>query len=488
MASSLSNWFAGACRMLRLTPFDTATEDGRSRERYRRIAWTSVSAATAKGSAMLAMLVSVPITLSYLGPERFGLWMVVTATVAMLHFADFGLSNGLLTAIAQAKGKDDVDTMQKVVANGLLMLVTMGLAIGLLFLAVHSLVRWERVFNVESPLAVSDSGTLVLVLVVCFIANLPVAVTQKIQLGLQRGYLGNAWETLGSLFGLAGAILAVKLEASLPWIALSMAGTPVLARTMNSLVFFGIQMPNLRPGPRHIDAGTIARLFRVGGLYFILQLAMIVGFQSDNIIIAHLLGAEAVAGYDIAFKLAMLPSMLISFVVIAQWPAYAEAAGRGDQQWIRNTFTRTLRNSLALGVVGASLYMIVGQEFIRIWAGPDVVPDRRLLVCLAIWSVLSVAGGAIAALLNGLHIIAFQAVNSTLMAIANVILSILLVPRVGPVGAALGSIVAYMVFTLVPCWVYIGRLFSRGALGDPTPATVSSVVAGSPGASGGEPG
>ena len=59
--------------LLRFTAFETATEEGRSRECHRHIAWTTVTAAAAKASAATAMLVSVPLTLGYLGPERFGL-------------------------------------------------------------------------------------------------------------------------------------------------------------------------------------------------------------------------------------------------------------------------------------------------------------------------------------------------------------------------------------------------------------------------------
>ena len=38
LASGLFNRAMAAVRVVRLTPFDTATEDGRSKERYRRAA------------------------------------------------------------------------------------------------------------------------------------------------------------------------------------------------------------------------------------------------------------------------------------------------------------------------------------------------------------------------------------------------------------------------------------------------------------------
>ena len=447
--------------MLQLTPFDTTTASGRAQERERRIAWTSVTAAGAKVAAALSMLISVPLTLNYLGAERFGMWMAISAVIAMLGFADLGLSNGVLNSVAQASGEDSDRKIKRIVSNGIFVLAIIGGAVLLLFLAIYPHVPWASFFNVSSAQAASEVAPVVLALVVCFAATLPLGTTQKVQLGLQRGYLANIWETLGSLLGLAAILVAIHREAGLQWIALSMAGVPVLFRAVNTLVFFGYQKRSLRPGLLDINLEIIRRLMRTGLLFFVLQLAVIVGFQSDNIVIARILGADAVAAYDVAMKLSTLPAMFIGFVVIAQWPAYGEAKSRGDMAWIRQTFRRTLRISTIVAIPFAALLYLAGDRIIVFWAGPAVEPPRGLLAGMAIWSVLMVLGSVIAALLNGLHVVRFQAINSALMAAANIALSILLVRQIGVIGAIFGTIIAYCIFTLLPCWYYIGRNILR---------------------------
>lgn len=443
--------------LLRLTPFDSDSEQGRSQERHRHIAWTTVTAACAKAAAAAAMLISVPLTLRYLGPERFGLWMAISAVISMLGFADFGLGNGLLNAVSHASGRGDRRSIHASVSNGFIMLAAIGGLILLLFLLAYRHVPWSSVFNVSSTTAAIESGPVVFVLVICFILTLPLGATQKIQLGLQQGYWGNLWETAGSLLGLLGIVVATQLEAGLQWIALSMAGVPVIFRAVNTLVFFAYQEKTLRPRIGHVDLAVVRRLVRTGFLFFVLQLAVIVGFQSDNIIIARILGVEAVAGYDVALKLSTLPAMFIGLVVVAQWPAYGEALTRGDTSWIRQTFGRTIQLSLFFAVPFALVLLIWGDSLIELWAGPEVIPSTALLVGMSIWSVLMVLGSVIAALLNGLHVVRFQAINSLLMATANIVLSIYLVRRIGVVGAIAGTILAYTLFTLLPCWYYIRR-------------------------------
>ena len=446
--------------LLRFTAFETATEEGRSQERHRHIAWTTVTAGAAKAAALAAMLISVPLTLGYLGPERFGLWMAISAVIAMLGFADFGLGNGIMNAVSHASGRNDKRAIHESVSNGFIMLAAIGGLILLIFLAVYPYVPWPSVFNVTSRTAALESGPVVLVLLICFIATLPLGATQKIQLGLQQGYWGNLWETVGSVLGLLGIIVAIQLQAGLPWIALSMAGVPLIFRALNTLVFFGCQERALRPSVSHFDFEVIRRLIRTGFLFFVLQLAVIVGFQSDNIIIARILGVEAVAGYDVALKLSTLPAMFIGLVVVAQWPAYGEALTRGDSDWIRRTFIRTIRLSLLFAVPFALVLFTWGDTVIRAWAGPEVVPSTALLAGMSIWSVMMVLGSVIGVLLNGLHVVRFQAINSLLMATANILLSIYLVGRIGVVGAIFGTISAYTIFTLLPCWYYIRRHIS----------------------------
>lgn len=457
--------------LLRFKAFDINTEEGRSQERHRHIAWTSVTAAAAKGAALVAMLISVPLTLGYLGPERFGLWMTVAAVIAMLSFADFGLGNGILNAVSHDSGRNDYENIHRSVSNGIVMLAGIGLVILVVFLAIYPHVPWPALFNVKTELAALESGPVVLVLVACFIATLPLAATHKIQLGLQQGYWGNLWEAVGSIVGLIGIVVATLLKAGLPWIALAMAGAPVVSRAVNTVVFFAYQETALRPRLAHFDISTIRRLMRAGVLFFALQLAVVVGFQSDNIIIARILGVEAVAGYDVALKLSTLPAVFIGLVVVAQWPAYGEASTRGDFDWIRRTFTRTLRLSLIFAVPFALILAAWGDTLIRIWAGPEVVPSRTLLIGISIWSVLLVIGNVISALLNGLHVVKFQAINALLMATANILLSIYLVSKIGVAGAILGTVSAYSVFTLLPSWYYIRRHISVFRCSEPNSQT-----------------
>ena len=101
----------------------------RGRARSRRATLTALTNLVAKLVTVGTSFATVPLTLHYLGDERFGLWMTISSLSALLAFADFGLGNGLLNAVAEASGRDDPAAIRRLVASAAAMLGTVALAL-----------------------------------------------------------------------------------------------------------------------------------------------------------------------------------------------------------------------------------------------------------------------------------------------------------------------------------------------------------------------
>lgn len=100
-------------RLLQLHPFDTATPEGRSAERYRRIAWSTVSSVLARSTAIAASFIAVPLVLGYLGDERYGMWLTISSLIAVLGPLDLGIGYGLMQTVSEASGRDDRDAARR---------------------------------------------------------------------------------------------------------------------------------------------------------------------------------------------------------------------------------------------------------------------------------------------------------------------------------------------------------------------------------------
>jgi len=450
----------GLAALLRVTPFDTSTAEGRAMERHRRVALTAAASVGAKSIGIATMLVSVPLTLGYLGAERYGVWMTLSSLVVLLGFADLGVGNGLLNAVAKAHGMGDQEAALRVVSSGFYVLLALAAALGTLFVSAYRWIPWQRVFNV-SPELLPEAGPAAAVLIGVFLVGMPLGVTSRVRNGCQEGFTNSLWSAAGSLLGLGGVLAAISLRAGLPWLVLAMSGGPLVATALNGFVLFGFRRPWLRPQWRHAGLLEARQLAQLGLLFLILQTAWVLIQASDNLILAQVYGPRAVAEYSVVARLFSVIPLALGMVLFPLWPAYGEAIAMRDVEWAQQTLVRSLAMVVLVSVPASAILGLLGKPIVHLWASRDITPTTALLLGLALWTVLSVAGSAVAMFLNGTGAIAFQAASASALVLVGVPLKVVLTMLVGISGVVWGSIAAYTVCSAIPMLVLVPRLLTR---------------------------
>ena len=461
MTNSLTLKFRQIRSFASFSSFDTSTEEGRSNERHRRIFLTAVASALAKVVSMATMLVSIPLTLHYLGTERFGLWMIISSVIAMLGFADLGIGNGLLNAISEANGKDDHAAIRRYISSAFVILSGIALVILLAFSLIYPFVPWAHFFNVKSPLAMQESGVSVAVFMLCFALNIPAGVVQRAQMGLQIGFVANLWQAGGSILGLIAVLLAIHFEMGLPWLVGAMAGVPVLMASLNGVLFFGKVRSDIRPDWTLVCREAMKKIAHTGFLFLVLQIAVSIAFASDNIVISRVLGAKAVTHYAVPEKLFSIIPMFLGIILMPLWPAYGEAIARGDGPWIKKIFARSLKISIAISTVLALALVFFANNILSIWIGHQVSPPFLLLLGMGIWRIFEGWGISVAVFLNGANIVRLQASLAILMAVTAIILKIILIGSIGVAGAVWATIIAYSIVIFAPLSFVLPKLLKR---------------------------
>ena len=445
-------------RVLRLKPFDVSTPEGRSRERYRRAALTTVTSVTAKGITAATSLITVRLTVHYLGTERYGLWMTITSIVAFLNFADLGIGNGLLQAIADARGRDDDESVHRYVSSAFFILSGVAAVLLGIFAVAYPFIPWPRVFNVSSALAGREAGPAVIVFLMCFLLNMPLDVVQKIQNGYQEGFVMNFWTAVGSITGLAGLLIAVHFRGGLPWLIFSILGGQVAGVLANWIVEFGWTRPSLLPGFACWDRSSARTIMGTGIMFFFLQACGAFTIPLDNIVLTQILGPDAVTQFAVPMRLFILLSTVAAMFVIPLWPAYGEALARGDIEWVRSTFNHSLGYSIAaFGPVALGLAAF-GKLIVRIWVGTQVHPSYPLLLGMAVWTILSVGGSAVFMFLCGVNKLKLLVVVAIFQAAGNVVLKIFMARAFGISGVIWAAVL------VTACGLAITIAYARGRL------------------------
>lgn len=453
-------------RLLRLRPFDTTTLEGRSAERYRRIAWSTALSSVARFVGLATSFVSVPLVVGYLGSERYGMWLTMSSLVAALGPLDLGIGLGLLTVVSDAYGRDDREAARRAISTAAAMLTTIAALAVVVFGIAYFFIPWARVFNVATPTAISEAGPAVAVLFGAFALGLPLGIVGQVQLAHQSGYISSAWAIAGNVGSFIALVAIIVLHGSLPLLVLALTCVGLLAAALNGWFLFRRQRPWLMPRLRDVNLRAAKPLLRTGSFFVVLQLAGLAAYQLDNFVIAQIMGAGAVPEYAIPAKLFTLAPTFLSFALMPLWPAYRESMARGDGAWVRRTLRRSIILAALFNIPSSLVLVVAGPFLLHLWVGSAVHPTLLLLVGFGTWTIMNTLNGPFAMLLNGANVVGFQAVCSVLMAIANVTISILLVQRIGVSGAVYGSVISQGVLVMIPSIWYVRRLLRRLPTGE----------------------
>lgn len=428
-------------------------------ERMRRVLATAASSVLARGLSIVVALVTVPLSLSYLGAAQYGLWATVTSFVGMLAFADLGVGYGVMNAISSAAARDDRRAITAAISNGLMILTIAGATLLLVFLLLYPFVPWARALGVDEPGVEPVVATSMLVLIALFALQIPSVLLQRLQYGLQKGYLNGIVQVGGALLGLALILAAIHFDLGLVGLVAVFMLAPLLA----TLAAGGVMLrkdPTLRPRIDLLDKGEVASLLKTGAMFFVLQLLVSLAFASDNLILAHGSGVDAVASYSVHQKLFSPVQAMISFVMTPLWPAYRDAITRGDVAWVRRTLARSIL-VLAAGALAACLLLMWQSPYLmELWLKGKVDADLGLALAMCVWIPIESVRLALAMFMNGAGILKDQVYITAVFVVLCVTLKIVLTDWMGAAGLQYAMVIAWV--ATAPGYYLILRRWNPG--------------------------
>jgi O-antigen/teichoic acid export membrane protein len=420
-----------------------------SNSRSARILKAVFSAGAARLLTSGVSLLTLPLAVPYLGAERFGVWATITTTAVWINLLDLGVAGTLTNHISRAYALDDRQAARRYFTNALLLTAFVSGVAALAFLGLLRWVNWASLFHVSSRISPVEIRHTVGVAGMLMLLGLPCNLGIKLLAGYQELPRANYAAMAGAAASLAGLALGVAAHASMPVLYLMSLGCLTLTNLVLLLGVLG-QKPWLLPRLSAFDLRCVRQLLDSGSSFFLIQVAAVVVFSSDNLIVSHYLGAAEVTPYSVTWRFAGCAALLQSLLFPVLWPAYAEAYARHDHRWIRRTFSASLKGIVALNVFCAAGLLTLGPIAIQMWAGAAAVPGKNLLLMMSLWMVVNGFMSVESCLLAALNRVRGQAVLSIMAAVVNVALSLLLVRRIGAVGVIGGTVISYLLVLIVP--------------------------------------
>lgn len=425
-----------------------------SNERTRNYLVQIKGAVVYKAVAVLASFLAIPLMIRYLGQEQFGVWSTLLSVMSWIVFFDLGVGNGLRNKVAEALARNDKKEAADYIATGYSLVGLGALALWVMVTAVSFFVPWQTVFNTQ---AISESTLQLTVQVAVFFVVL------NFWIGLISALLGSVQKTsmtaLGQLISnvlalLSVFVLAKTTDSTITYLALAYGLSLVTANIVLSFWFYK-QHSDLRPTPS-LDKKHIRPLLSLGLKFFIIQLAVLVIFTTDKMLITQLFGPQYVTQYDVVFKLFSVITFAHTLISAPLWSAYTDAYRRGDMLWIKHM----LRKQLII-FIGVSISTIVlgffSRQIISLWIGHEINIPNSLILTIGIFAVVSTWNNIFAMFVNGIGDIKLQLYTAVAAMFLNIPLSLFFVKYLafGLSGIVMGTIVSLLLASIIlPIQVY----------------------------------
>ena len=436
-----------------------------SKERSRNYLHQIKGAIVYKAVAMLASFLAIPLMIRYLGQEQFGVWSTLLTVMSWIVFFDLGVGNGLRNKVAEALAKNDKREAADYISSGYSLIGLIALALWVFFTGVSFFVPWQTVFNTQAiPEATLRLTVQIAVFFIVF--NFWIGLIGAILGAVQKTAMAALGQLISNVLALLFVFILTKtISATLSYLALAYGLSLVAANIFLSFWFYK-QYRELRP-TLSLDKKHMAPLLSIGLKFFIIQLAVLVIFTTDKMLITQLFGPEYVVQYDVVFKLFSVITFAHTLISAPLWSAYTDAYHRGDMVWVK----RMLRKQLIVfvGIILCVFIMgLLANPIIGVWIGRDVNVSYPLVVSVGIFVLVSAWNNIYAMFVNGIGDMKIQLYTSVAAMFLNIPLSLVFVKYFGfgLSGIVMATIASLLLSAIaLPIQVnYIMRLHARVVL------------------------
>lgn len=390
---------------------------------------------------ILVSFVKVPLLLNYLDSERYGIWITLTLIFSWFSLFNLGLGNGLRNRLAECLAVEDLEKGKVYVSTTYAILAVIFAAVYALFYVVNTQLDWSVILNTD-PAMRSELGLLVAIVFFFFCVRFVSSLIETVARAHQEPWIAELIAVSGNACALLSiwTLLNLANENSLVVLGLFLSSMPVLISLTVSIVLYLTRYKKVRPSFSRIRIARIRDVMGLGIKFFVVQIAAVVFYQTNAVIIARLFGPEQVTPYQIAY--AYFNYGIMGFIILVNpfWTAITDAYTKGEFEWIKNAM-RNLRIAWIGFVCVIFIQFAIHDIFIHWWVGDSVNVPFLLAVALAVYFCLYANNTLLGMFLNGTGKLFIQMWRTGIMALLHIPVTIYFARVYGITGVMYGMII-----------------------------------------------
>jgi O-antigen/teichoic acid export membrane protein len=381
-----------------------------------------------------------PFVLHRIGAADYGLWILVNSLTGYASVLEFGISSAVIKYVAEFRVRGEREQAQAFVATSLALYTILGLLAILFSAGVAALL--PQLINVP-PGEEAKAARLVLLAGVGLGLSIPATIIIGVLRGLQRFDLLNLLYIINTLLG-AGATVAVLL---LGWGVLGIAAVAIPVTILTQIPGLWLVRradPEMRIGLRGARRDLVRTVTGFSFKLFVSQISQQLQMRTDEVVIAGALPIASVTPYSLGRRLGEIPNQLANQLVRTLMPLASGLHAERDWLRLRAMFVASTRMSIAIAAAIAAVLSTLAPSLLTLWVGPEYAQHWPVVLLISLSSVAALSIYPAGAILQGMNRHKLQAITALAGGAINVVLSLILVRRIGIAGVALGTLIPAM--------------------------------------------
>lgn len=401
-----------------------------------------------KGCNIAISLVLVPLTIHYVNPTQYGIWITLSSIIGWFAFFDIGFGNGLRNKFAEAIAHDDHEKARIYLSTTYAVLSIIIASVLALFFCINPFLNWPKILNTSQGMA-GELSLLALIVFVFFCLQFLLQLITTIITANQQPAKASFFNFLGSILSLTVIFILTKTTSgNLIYLALGLGFTPIVVLSASSLWFYTHDYRKYAPAFRFVKFSYARSLMSLGVKFFIIQIAVVILYETSNLIIAQLFGPAEVTSYNVAYKYFGIIPMIMSIVMMPFWSAFTEAWVKKDIDWIKMTMTRLRRLWMLLIII--TMAMLLGSQLVyKFWVGKDIFIPISISAAMASYVIINAWNGIHSQFVNGVGKIKMQLYVAIAGSLINIPLAIFLGNNLGIYGVVLSTTIISIMGAIV---------------------------------------
>ena len=386
----------------------------------------------------------MPYVLHILGKGQYGAWIFISSITSYTALMYLGLGEAIKKFVATYHARQEWGKLNQTVNVTLAVYAGMGtialVAAGVLCGLAPHFREWEGNSLLEIRLVIMTVGLNVAL-------GMMGSVFGGVLLGIQRFDLQRAVTIGADLLRVGLTLMLLRSE----WGVLILAGILLSVSLAENLAYLVLAFANVKQLSvrfRYLKMTALRECFGLSLFALIGSMAWQLINATDTVIIGMVLGAEAIVPYFIAQRLCQFIQRPLQQIGEVCMPKAGELHGKSDTAGLQDLAVQGMGLAflLAAGIFTGTVFF--GNALILTWVGETYTESHTILLVLLVAQLVASPIGVLRWISFGAGHARAPALMHLVEAVANIILSLILIKPFGILGVALGTTIPVLVVEL----------------------------------------